>query len=204
EKGEPLSPAKLADMVGRYDGDILFADTVVGKLLARLQAMGLLERTVIVVTADHGEEFYDHENWGHGQSVYNELLHVPLLVRYPAVLPRGARIEEPVMSVDIMPTLLELAGASTTGLLVGRRLVAVAQGRATDHSPEAYAELLYRYGTERTLVRAPEKLIDIVVGDEKRHELYDLATDPGEHRNLVTQGASIEPYESRLAEVTAW
>src|SRR5262245_18716299 len=159
EKGEPLSPAKLADMVGRYDGDILFADTVVGKLLARLQAMGLLESTVIVVTADHGEEFYDHENWGHGQSVYNELLHVPLLVRYPAVLPRGARIEEPVMSVDIMPTLLELAGASTTGLLVGRSLVAVAQGRATDHSPEAYAELLYRYGTERTLVRAPEKLI---------------------------------------------
>lgn len=203
EQGEPLSDAKLADMVGRYDGDILFADTVVGKLLAHLRSRDLLERTVVVITADHGEEFYDHQNWGHGQSVYNELLHVPLLVRYPAALPRGVRIAEPVMSVDIMPTLLELTGATTSSVLAGRSLVGLAQGKASDHPPEALAELLYRYGNGRALVRGTDKLIDIEVGEKQSHELYDLAADPGERRDLAA-GGDVTPYETRLDALVAW
>jgi arylsulfatase A-like enzyme len=189
-------------MVGRYDGDILFVDTVLGGFWAELRARGLLDRTVIVLTSDHGEEFFDHANWGHGHSVYDELLRVPLIVRYPALFPPG-RVEGPVMSVDVMPTILELAGAAGTGPMAGRSLVAAMRGG--EPAPgEAYAELLYRYGTGRALVRDHTKLVEITVGDRRLHELYDLGRDPGEQRNLAA-GTGAEPeFAGRLAEVTAW
>jgi arylsulfatase A-like enzyme len=202
EQGEALADEKREDMVGRYDGDILFVDTVLGGFFAELRARGLLDRTVIVLTSDHGEEFFDHANWGHGHSVYDELLRVPLIVRHPALFPPG-RVEGPVMSVDVMPTILELAGAAGTGPMAGRSLVAAMRGG--EPAPgEAYAELLYRYGTGRALVRDHTKLVEITVEDRRRHELYDLGRDPREQRNLAA-GTGAEPeFAGRLAEVTAW
>jgi arylsulfatase A-like enzyme len=70
-------------MIARYDGDVLYADTELGRLLAGLDALGLASTTAVLVTADHGEEFFEHGNWGHGQSVYNELIRVPLVLRLP-------------------------------------------------------------------------------------------------------------------------
>src|SRR5205814_5527591 len=115
-------------MVARYDGGIRSGDTIVGKLLAALRSRDLLDETVVIVTADHGEEFYDHGNWGHGHSVYNELLHVPLIVRYPARFPRGVRVDSTVMTIDVMPTILELAGVRSAAPMAGQSLVALATG----------------------------------------------------------------------------
>src|SRR5262249_44967549 len=162
----PLPPAKLADMVGRYDGDILFVDTVFGKLLARLRELDLLERTVMIVTADHGEEFYDHQNWGHGHSVYNELLHVPLLVRYPRLLPRAAHVDAPVMSVDVMPTILDLTGTAIPPTLAGRSLLKLARGETPGWDEQPYSELIYRYGSGYALQDADKKLIETVIGTD--------------------------------------
>lgn len=203
EQGTPLDPAARADMVARYDGDILFVDGVFGSLLERLRAMGVLDDTVIVLVSDHGEEFYDHRNWGHGQSVYEELTRVPLIIRYPPRFPAGMRIETPVMTVDVMPTLLELAGAPPLDSLAGRSLLPLVAG-APGHGGEAYSELIYRYGMARGLVDGSAKIVHMRKDQERRTERYDLASDPREQHALDATGPAAAPLIERLEALTSW
>jgi arylsulfatase A-like enzyme len=174
--GEPLSSDDLADMVARYDGDILFADTEVGRLLGGLSRLGLDATTAVVVTSDHGEEFFDHGNWGHGQSVHNELVRVPLIVRAPGAT-SGARVVRHVGHDAIAPTLVELARAGDAA--GGCNLL-----HAPDACPDPLAELLYRYGAARALVRDARKLVDVREGNQHRRALYDLTLDPAERQSL--------------------
>jgi arylsulfatase A-like enzyme len=199
DEGAPLDPAALADMVARYDGDILFADDVVGRILAALEARGLGERTLVVLTSDHGEEFYEHRNWGHGQSVYEELAHVPLILRHPRAFPAGGRIERPVMLVDLMPTILELAGAAPLPSLAGRSFVGAGAGSAP--ADEAYVELIYRYGWARALVQGSRKLVRMVRGEDDRTAIYDLSRDPGEQ---APAGAGDEDLTARMHAIDGW
>jgi arylsulfatase A-like enzyme len=203
EDGQALDAAARADMVARYDGDILFVDGVFGPLIERLRTLGVLDETVVVLVSDHGEEFYDHRNWGHGQSVYDELTHVPLVIRYPARFPPGRRIDTPVMTVDLMPTLLALAGAPPLDSLAGRSLLPLVAGTAPG-SGEAYSELLYRYGEARGLVEGSEKLIHMRKDQEGRAERYDLAADPHEQQPLDATGPAAAPLATRLDALTTW
>jgi arylsulfatase A-like enzyme len=177
EGGEALAPADLADMVARYDGDVLYADSEVGRLLAGLDRLSLASTTAVVVTADHGEEFFDHGNWGHGQSVYNELLRVPLIVRLPGDGPRGTRVSRPVSHDALVPTLLDLAQAP-------REPSSCSLVHAADACADPLAELIYRYGEARALVQGEWKLVHLHDGASRRTALYDLATDPAEHQAL--------------------
>ena len=93
-----------------HDGEISYHDEYFGKFLAKLRELGLDENTIIVVTSDHGEEFQEHGSWGHGHSVYQELLGVPLLFRWPGVIPANARVAPVVSTLDIGPTVLEATG----------------------------------------------------------------------------------------------
>jgi arylsulfatase A-like enzyme len=190
EQGDPLPDAALADMVARYDGDVLYADTELGRLLAGVDRLRLRESTAIVVTADHGEEFFEHRNWGHGQSLYNELVRIPLVVSAPGhAAPH--RVTPPVSHADVVPTLLALAGAPPGAGLRGRNLLAPS---ATD--PPAVSELLYRYGTSRSVVRRDDKLVLTEQGERHAAELFDLGTDPTERRPLPTT-------DPRAASLTA-
>lgn len=175
EHGDPLPPADLADLVARYDGDIGYADRELGRLLDALARHGVAESTAVLVTADHGEELYDHGNWGHGQSVYEELVHVPLVLRVPGG-PRVARVTTPVSHADVVPTLLALAGVPPAPALAGHSLVA----SADDDGGYAVAELLYRYGEARALVHGTQKLVMLRDGDRRERRVYDLARDPSE------------------------
>jgi arylsulfatase A-like enzyme len=204
EEGEELPAAQRADMVARYDGDILFVDGVFDDLLATLRARDLLDRTVVVLTSDHGEEFFDHRNWGHGQSVYNELTHVPLIVRHPALFPPGTRVASPVMTVDVMPTVLELAGAAPPHGLAGRSLLPLLAPGALATPRESYSELLYRYGHAQALVRDESKLVRMTKGDESRTALYDLRADFGEHHDLASDATARRVLEERLTAVESW
>jgi arylsulfatase A-like enzyme len=205
EHGEPLSEPQRQDMIARYDGDILFADTMVGRLLEELRRLDLLERTVVIITADHGEEFYDHQNWGHGQSVYDELIHVPLIVRLPGEAPRGRRITQPVMSVDLMPTLLALTRTAPPADLAGRSLVPALRGGDSMPASEAYSELIYTYGGARALVEDHEKLVTKTQSEETRRELYDVAADPHEQQDLVARRrADGDALAGRMAAVQTW
>jgi arylsulfatase A-like enzyme len=206
EEGAALAPDELADMIGRYDGDVGFVDDVFGQLLAALTSRGLLDRTIVIVTADHGEEFFEHGSWGHGHSLYNELLHVPLLVRWPAAFPPGTRLDVPVMSVDVMPTILELTHVPPPAGLAGRSLVGLAGARASAavEDERVYSELIYRYGSGYSLQGRERKVLETVVGGVTRRSLFDLDADPAERRNVLDGVPAHQALVGRLDGVRRW
>jgi arylsulfatase A-like enzyme len=123
ERPTSMPASRVAVLRDLYDGDVRAADEGFGRLLDDLAALGLLERTVVVLTADHGEEFRDHDGLGHGQTLHREVLHVPLVVRLPGGARGGERIARTVQHVDIAPTVLDLAGIDRSDDLEGRSLL---------------------------------------------------------------------------------
>jgi len=101
-------PSATARLRGAYEAEIAFTDQELGRLLARLDQAPLRDHVVVVISADHGEEFYERQWLGHGNSLFNELVHVPLILHVPGVPAR--RVSDPVSSLDLAPTLLELCG----------------------------------------------------------------------------------------------
>ena len=166
-----------------YDGEIAFADAQVGRLLTAVGERFPDGRTLIVVTADHGEGLGEHGEASHSHLVYDATQHVPLLMNGPG-LPAGRVVDPMVALRDVAPTILDLAGAPPLPGATGRSLAATARGRALERRP-AHVETLATqldWGWSPLLglrtdgfkyVRAP------------RSELYDLAADPGETQNLV-------------------
>jgi arylsulfatase A-like enzyme len=106
-----------------YDGSILAMDHEIGRLLERLEELGLRDDTLIAFIADHGEEFREHGNPWHGHSVYGDMINVPLIVNWPGVVPAGLVVEQTTQSIDLMPTLLELALLPIPEQAQGRSLV---------------------------------------------------------------------------------
>ncbi|MFT5049374.1 MAG: choline-sulfatase [Chlamydiales bacterium] len=164
-----------------YDGEILFTDRHIGRVLQALDRTGLARRTVVVLFADHGEEFDDHGGEFHGHTLHEELTRVPLIIRAPGVAP--GRIVHPVRTVDIMPTVLELVGLGTDRELAGRSLVPSLRGE--DQDLPALAEL--------RLLGSENHFDSLVAGDWKliaRHAdgfgaLYRIADDPHELRDVA-------------------
>ena len=101
-----LSDADRRRIIDLYDGEIHFADSLVGRVLDTIEELVVHERTVIVITSDHGEELFERGTMGHGHSLHDELLRVPLIIRWPGGTPR-ARIEDQVRTMDLFPTLLD-------------------------------------------------------------------------------------------------
>jgi arylsulfatase A-like enzyme len=131
----PDMPARaLRHLVALYDGEIASTDAAVGRIVAALEQRGWLDGTLIALTADHGEEFFDHGNKGHMTTLYEEVLHVPLLFRLPNVVRAGRRSEAIVGSVHLMPTILGVAGVTPGPEAVGRDL---SRHLAGDEAPPA-------------------------------------------------------------------
>ena len=112
-----------------YDGSIRGLDTEMDRLFERLKGLGLDDRTMVVFTADHGEEFLDHGRTFHGQTVYGELTQVPLMMRWPGVLPAGRVVDDVVQTIDIMPTLLAISGLPAPAEAQGQSLVPLIRPR---------------------------------------------------------------------------
>lgn len=106
-----------------YDGSIRGADVELERVMEKLRELGLDEKTLVVFLSDHGEEFLDHDEHFHEMDVYGEMINVPLILRWPGVVPAGMVIEETVQNVDVMPTLLELSGIPLREGIQGRSLV---------------------------------------------------------------------------------
>ena len=106
-----------------YDGSIRGLDTEMERLFERLKGLGLDDRTMVVILADHGEEFLDHGATFHGQTVYGELTQVPLMMRWPGALPAGRVVDEVVQTIDVMPTLLAISGLAAPPEVQGQSLV---------------------------------------------------------------------------------
>ena len=187
-----MAPADLEHILARYDGEILFTDHYIGKLLDVLDERGLTERTLIAVTSDHGEEFFEHGRKGHGQTLFDEVLLVPLIARLPGATDAGRRIEEPIRHADIMPTMLGWAGLE----------------RARASGPAAAVSTLRRNGHWLSLRKPDVKYVVHRGPDGTREVLYELAGDPGESAPL-TMGSELgsttrDALARELKAVEAW
>jgi arylsulfatase A-like enzyme len=212
-----LDGADLRHLDAIYDAAVIGSDRLAGELLAGLRQAGRLDRTLVVVAADHGEELYAHHGYlYHACSVYQTALHVPLGFAAPGLLPAAARVPQAVELIDVLPTLLALLAVPAPPRLDGRSLVPYLErpGGGGGGKP-AFSE----YGASRihTVVQRDWKLVDnpdrldpacIPGGPGQpplrfpigRTELYDLARDPGETANLAAGHALQVAELQRLIE----
>jgi len=166
-----------------YDGEVRWTDRLVGELLDALSRLGLDDRTLVVLVSDHGEELFDHMGLGHGHSMYDEVLHVPLIVRFPGGAPRG-RVGRQVRAMDTFPTVLAAMGRPVPAGIDAMSLMDLAQGETGASAFDvAVAEFTYRSPELRAVRRPHEKLILDVLRNRPR--LFDLDADPEERTDLA-------------------
>jgi arylsulfatase A-like enzyme len=209
----PVTDAERAWMRALYDGEVTREDQQLGEFVAALRRDGLLEDTLLVVTNDHGEEVFDHGKYGHALSLYEELLRMPLLLRYPARLPRGGRVAALVESIDLAPTVLDVLGLPAPPPMEGVSFLPLVGGAAPAQTPFAVAEQLLghdgrsvRVGRYKLIVIG-DRLVPRPGGDARANtaawsmppglRLFDLEADPGERRDRSAE----LPIARRLCEI---
>jgi arylsulfatase A-like enzyme len=181
----------LAKQIALYDGEIAGVDDELSRLFARLDELELSANTLVIVTADHGEEFAEHGNYNHGKALYRETLQVPLILRLPGRIPAGVRVQAPVSVIDLAPTVLALAKLGPAQTLGGIDLVAEARGERASSGRRLFAELsLYDSGPKDAagnatgawmvaMVDEKEKIIVRMPGTPRANAVrIDLAQDP--------------------------
>lgn len=185
-----LTPADARHAGDAYDDCLVALDAQLGALVEALRTRGILDRTILIITADHGEQFGEHGSFGHGLSLYDEEVRVPLLIRAPGLAPAGRVVAEEAGLRDLAATAMELAAAPAP-LLPGRSLVRLWDGSSASASP-AFSELRgpvdERYATrDLDADDPPGSWKSVVVGGwcyirrgDGREAIYELATDPGQ------------------------
>jgi len=215
EYAQPMPRADHEKTVAAYDDEVRYADAQVGRIVDALQELGALSRTAIVVTADHGEVFGDHNCWQHTYHMWEAALRVPFVLYLPFSETTGLRDDRPFTHVDILPTLLDIAGIAPDGLRPAGLSIVDALARNTDLSDRILLSQYNAHGIRRQAVRQGAfKLVhhhpvsadalahlnslheDIphedpadlktLATDGERWEFFDLAADPGEQRSLHT------------------
>jgi choline-sulfatase len=176
-----------------YDERIRESDDKIGMILRELDALGLTHNTLVVLTADHGEEFFEHRGCDHGQTLYDEVLHIPLLLRHPALVPPGTRVAEQVRMIDVAPTILAAVAVPKPATFVGRSVLPLVWGRGSDRpalggylSTSERAVVVRHHGIK--YVWSPKGRALRQSRQEQKEELYDLRADPGERHNLAPTG----------------
>jgi arylsulfatase A-like enzyme len=209
-----LDPRDIRHLDALYDAAVMGSDRLSGSLLDGLRAAGKLDKTLIVFTADHGEELYDHNGYlYHSCSVYQTGLHVPLGITAPGLLPAGARVPQTVEIIDVLPTVLGLLAVTAPAEMHGRSLVPYLErpGEGGRGKP-AFSE----YGSTKIrtvvkdnwkLIQNPDAIDPVCIPDAPpghypiaEAELYDLAADPLETKNLAAERPEVVAELSRLIQ----
>ncbi len=175
-------PADGSDRA-RYEANVRYLDEHLGRLFDGLKAEGLWENTLVIVTADHGDEFLDHGHRFHGNTVYEEMTHVPLILHVPGVGPRA--LETPIGHMEVAPTVLDLLGLEIPKTYLGRsRADEIRTGKPAAVQPVFFETLNDRnYDVHQVGVREGDLKLIYRLG-ENYFELYDLAADPAERHNV--------------------
>lgn len=212
------NPGLMRDL---YDAALRRLDERIGEFVDALDQRGLLAKSVVLITSDHGEEIQDHSGFGHGHTLFQELLHIPLIFLRTEAFPYQRVVEETVGQVDLLPTLAAIGGAALPKGLPGTNLMPIIAGPAPDwrrpmpliaemdnrarpawnakpDAPEvAYAllapQLKYVIGRRAPLGPGEE-------GGDLEQALYDLSADPSERENLLERGEARPTLRARLAE----
>jgi len=203
-----MEPADLQHLKALYDGEIAWVDHNLERLVDGIRRLdpGILENTLIIVTSDHGESFFEHGKIGHRNHLFDSEVRIPLILFCPAKLPAGKQVSELVRIYDIVPTITSLAGVETPGYVRGRSLVdAIGAAGAEEPRPavleltalpqgkqkflETHSSLLHkdmkliRVQKRRWSSRRPLDFGGPLV--EEHYELYDLRQDPGEEVDIA-------------------
>ncbi len=172
-----------------YDSEVRYVDENVGLLLDHLIGLGIYDESLIVLTSDHGEEFWEHDGFEHGHSLYNELLSVPLIVKLPSSS-AGARVKEKVSLEQVMPTVLDLCRIEyDEEWMSGLSLKELWSGPSGKNSPKPIVStgLLYYENRESVIFNGMKYIRSLVTGND---ELYDLNADPGEKHDVLSSEES--------------
>jgi arylsulfatase A-like enzyme len=185
----PLSADELAYLRGLYDCELERVDEELGRVFDRIRELGLWDRSAVVVTSDHGEEFLEHGMLRHGYQLYEETVRVPLMVRIPELAGEGFRSSEVVELVDVFPTVLSLAGIdSLKAGLDGTFLRLDRRRRPGDSGGQAFGATGFRRRDLVYLIDGSHKLIWDFTTESGR--LFNLAEDPGEQQAVEPEGDS--------------
>ena len=209
---DPPEPFRSRYRSNPYNGEIASTDSAVGKLLDELRARKLFDESLIIVVADHGEALGEHGERGHGIFLYDPTIHVPMLMKMPRQRSAGRKVESRVSLVDVMPTLLQVAGQGVPKVVQGESLLPLiysAPAKAESDRP-AYAESEYphnAYGWSPLRSLRSGKYLFI---DAPRPELYDALNDPSEEHDLLptskavgeTLGTQLRKFRARTSSAS--
>jgi len=178
---EPEEPfrSRLSDP---YDGEIATSDAIVGEFLTELKRTGVYDKAIIVITSDHGEGLNDHGEPEHGIFVYREDIHVPLLLKLPRSRAKGETVGNPVGLVDLLPTIAQLTGTRLPPRVDGSSLFATTDAERYIYSESLYPRIHLGWSELRSLIGSKYHFIQA-----PKPEFYDVARDPGERRNIVSE-----------------
>jgi arylsulfatase A-like enzyme len=195
--GTDLDPEKYRELFQRvYNGEIEHCDTYLGTLIQGLKDRGLYDNSVIVFTADHGEEFCEHNGWWHGLTLYEEQIAIPLTIKLPQNQLGGETNVHMTRHVDLAPTLLQFAGLEPDPAMQGKSLFLADNVSAGNLDGRiTYSHLNFEGIVARALRTMDSKLITAIEGNKRGLlpvELYDMTSDPGETENLAGQNQTLE------------
>jgi arylsulfatase A-like enzyme len=191
---ETVDPDRARAEVAAYDGGIAYLDAQLGRLLTELQREGELDNTIVIITADHGEELGEHGRWGHAYALHGEIVHVPLVIFGPGV-PAGMRIEQPVSVRNIAATITELARVPDTAF-PGISLASRWRGGAPPDTA------LTEFGNKLSLYDDRFHYVQSIRGSGER--LYDYRADPYERNDLAAAAggpAELARFRGQLAAI---
>ncbi|MFC1888589.1 sulfatase [Thermodesulfobacteriota bacterium] len=194
-------PPKAADLFREvYEGEVAFCDAHIGRLLEWMRENGLYDQTLILLTGDHGEEFFEHGGWWHGKTLYEEQIHIPLIVKLPGTELKGTEIDRPVRHIDVAPTILDWLELESPDAWQGSPLLA---GNDPEIDHAVFSEEDFEGNVVRSIRSKDRKLILANEGNPrglKPMELYHLESDPEESNNLV----GVAGTESVVSELKAY
>ena len=205
----------LKGLIARYLGNVSLVDKYVGKILESLNSFGLAENTIIVYTSDHGDMLGSH-HLVEKRVMFEEALKVPFLIHHPGMDFSASMYDDLTSNVDVVPTLLDMAGVPKPAHIQGKSLLPVLEGsgagqdavfaewhprKRKPNSPTNNILIDYDAPATRT-IRTAEWKLNVNIGD--RWELYDIARDPTETRNLIDEPESVPVIEDLLSRVKDW
>jgi arylsulfatase A-like enzyme/Flp pilus assembly protein TadD len=187
EPHKPYAPPERFAQYQPYDGEIAYADEIVGRLVRYLKSHQLYDRSTVILLSDHGEGLGDHGEQEHGLFVYDEAIHVPLIVKQESNVGAGRRAGDLVQQIDLVPTILDLVKAPGTSGLRGRSLKPILEGTGRLPQVPVYSEALYaryHFGWSELTALTDDRYRYIKA---PREELYDLQRDPLERANIADE-----------------
>jgi arylsulfatase A-like enzyme len=197
-------------MSAAYNTEIEYLDAYLGRLFEGLKQRGGYDDTLIVFVADHGEEFNDHQGWWHGYTLYDEVVHVPILLKLPGNQHGGTRNTELARIIDLPPTMLHLAGLEKGKEMAGQTLYDRSGVFTNAAIGFSYAENDFEGNTLQAVRTKERKLIhanEDNVSNLEAVELYDVVNDPREQTNLAGDSAhkaGLDELEKKIAGYQAF